>query len=170
MVDKTNLDELQQTEIYGFTLLDDEHVLDIKKVSENFKEVEKILGNKADLGGGKGSTFTEAIKRNSDKIAKVLEIELQDYSVEKDGEKSLSNYFKFVWEKIKNIELTDLKVKVTTWSGKTLDKVLKELKDKDTEIIGAMEKYKVSVDEYSKSLGTYVERHKQANNKLEQLK
>lgn len=128
MVDKTNLDELQQTEIYGFTLLDDEHVLDIKKVSENFKEVEKILGNKADLGGGKGSTFTEAIKSNSDKIAKVLEIELQDYSVEKDGEKSLSNYFKFVWEKIKNIELTDLKVKVTTWSGDTLNMVLDRIK------------------------------------------
>lgn len=72
MVDRTNLDELQKTEVYGFTLLDDEHVLDIKKVSENFKEVEKILGNKADLGGGKGSTFTEAIKSNSDKIAKVL--------------------------------------------------------------------------------------------------
>lgn len=128
MVDRTNLDELQKTEVYGFTLLDDEHVLDIKKVSENFKEVEKILGNKADLGGGKGSTFTEAIKSNSDKIAKVLEIELQDYSVEKDGEKSLSNYFKFVWEKIKNIELTDLKVKVTTWESQTLDNVLGKIK------------------------------------------
>lgn len=129
MVDKTNLDELQKTVIYGFTILDDEHVLDIKKVSDNFKEVEKILGNKADLGGGKDSTFTEAIKSNSDKIAKMLEIELEDYSVEKNGEKNIPNYFKFIWEKLNSIELTDLKVKITTWQDNTLDKVLKTLKD-----------------------------------------
>ena len=100
MVDKTNLYELQKTDIYGFTLLDDEHVLDIKKVSENFKEVEKILGNKGELGADSNQTFTDMIKKNSDDISNVLDIDLKDYSIEVNGKKSLSNYIKYIWDKL----------------------------------------------------------------------
>lgn len=133
MVDKTNLDELQKTDIYGFTLLDDEHVLDIKRVSENFKEVEKILGNKGELGAESNQTFTDMIKKNSDDISNVLDIDLKDYSIEVNGKKSLSNYIKYIWDKLVNIELTDLKINVTTWldetrSSLTLDKVLGKIK------------------------------------------
>lgn len=133
MVDKTNLYELQKTDIYGFTLLDDEHVLDIKKVSENFKEVEKILGNKGELGADSNQTFTDMIKKNSDDISNVLDIDLKDYSIEVNGKKSLSNYIKYIWDKLVNIELTDLKINVTTWldetrSSLTLDKVLGKIK------------------------------------------
>lgn len=200
MVDKTNLYELQKTDIYGFTLLDDEHVLDIKKVSENFKEVEKILGNKGELGADSNQTFTDMIKKNSDDISNVLDIDLKDYSIEVNGKKSLSNYIKYIWDKLVNIELTDLKINVTTWldetrSSLTLDKVLgkikgwigtltnlktkeksslvgavNELVDKDTEIVSTMGEYKASVDEYSKNLGVYVERHKIANDRLEALR
>ena len=47
--------------------------------------------------------------------------------------------------------------------------MLKELKNKDTEIVNTMKEYKASVDEYSKNLGIYVDRHEAANNKLEKL-
>ena len=35
--------------------------------------------------------------------------------------------------------------------------------------MNAMKEYKASVDEYSKNLGIYVDRHEAANNKLEKL-
>ncbi|MHB0740861.1 phage tail protein [Peptostreptococcus anaerobius] len=111
-----------------------------------------------------------------------------------NGTKNITNILKFLWNKISNIELTDLKVKVTTWENHTLDKVLSKIKgwigtltnlktkdksslvgainelvDKDTEIVSTMGEYKASVDEYSKQLGVYVERHKVANDRLEKL-
>ena len=106
-----------------------------------------------------------------DSIGKVDSVNMGGYDEDSEvsSEKSLTNYIKFLWKKLGSIELTDLKVKVTTWANKTLDKVLKELKDKDTEIVNTMKEYKASVDEYSKNLGIYVARHEAANNKLEKL-
>ena len=106
-----------------------------------------------------------------DSIGKVDSVNMGGYDEDSEvsSEKSLTNYIKYLWKKLGSIELTDLKVKVTTWANKTLDKVLKELKDKDTEIVNTMKEYKASVDEYSKNLGIYVARHEAANNKLEKL-
>nr|DAF47281.1 MAG TPA: hypothetical protein [Siphoviridae sp. ctb3910] len=106
-----------------------------------------------------------------DSIGKVDSVNMGGYDEDSEvsSEKSLTNYIKYLWKKLGSIELTDLKVKVTTWANKTLDKVLKELKDKDTEIVNTMKEYKASVDEYSKNLGIYVDRHEAANNKLEKL-
>ena len=106
-----------------------------------------------------------------DSIGKVSSVNMEGYDEDSEvsSEKSLTNLIKFLWKKLGSIELTDLKVKVTTWANKTLDKVLKELKDKDTEIVNTMKEYKASVDEYSKNLGIYVARHEAANNKLEKL-
>lgn len=106
-----------------------------------------------------------------DSIGKVDSVNMGGYDEDSEvsSEKSLTNYIKFLWKKLGSIELTDLKVKVTTWANKTLDKVLKELKDKDTEIVNTMKEYKASVDEYSKNLGIYVDRHEAANTKLEKL-
>nr|DAW12405.1 MAG TPA: hypothetical protein [Caudoviricetes sp.] len=106
-----------------------------------------------------------------DSIGKVSSVNMEGYNEDSEvsSEKSLTNYIKYVWKKLGSIELTDLKVKVTTWANKTLDKVLKELKDKDTEIVNTMKEYKASVDEYSKNLGIYVDRHEAANTKLEKL-
>lgn len=106
-----------------------------------------------------------------DSIGKVDSVNMGGYDEDSEvsSEKSLTNYIKYLWKKLGSIELTDLKVKVTTWANKTLDKVLKELKDKDTEIVNTMKEYKASVDEYSKNLGIYVDRHEMANNKLEKL-
>lgn len=106
-----------------------------------------------------------------DSIGKVDSVNMEGYNEDSEvsSEKSLTNYIKYLWKKLGSIELTDLKVKVTTWANKTLDKVLKELKDKDTEIVNTMKEYKASVDEYSKNLGIYVDRHEAANTKLEKL-
>lgn len=106
-----------------------------------------------------------------DSIGKVDSVNMEGYNEDSEvsSEKSLTNYIKYLWKKLGSIELTDLKVKVTTWTNKTLDKVLKELKDKDTEIVNTMKEYKASVDEYSKNLGIYVDRHEAANTKLEKL-
>lgn len=106
-----------------------------------------------------------------DSIGKVDSVNMEGYNEDSEvgSEKSLTNYIKYIWKKLGSIELTDLKVKVTTWANKTLDKVLKELKDKDTEIVNTMKEYKASVDEYSKNLGIYVDRHEAANTKLEKL-
>lgn len=106
-----------------------------------------------------------------DSIGKVSSVNMEGYDEDSEvsSEKSLTNYINYIWKKLGSIELTDLKVKVTTWANKTLDKVLKELKDKDTEIVNTMKEYKASVDEYSRNLGIYVDRHEAANNKLEKL-
>lgn len=106
-----------------------------------------------------------------DSIGKVSSVNMEGYDEDSEvsSEKSLTNYIKFLWKKLGSIELTDKKVKVTTWANKMLDIVLKELKEKDTEIVNAMKEYKASVDEYSKNLGIYVARHETANNKLEKL-
>lgn len=106
-----------------------------------------------------------------DSIGKVDSVNMEGYNEDSEvsSEKSLTNYINYIWKKLGSIELTDLKVKVTTWANKTLDIVLKELKNKDAEIVNTMKEYKTSVDEYSKNLGIYVDRHEAANNKLEKL-
>nr|WP_293700384.1 hypothetical protein [uncultured Peptostreptococcus sp.] len=115
----------------------------------------------------------DRVNANSDLIDKTFgninEITLEGYVEATGGDKSVANFIKFLWKKLGSIELTDLKVKVTTWADKTLDKVLKELKDKDTEIVNTVAEYKASVDEYNTHLGTFVTRHKTANDKLEKL-
>lgn len=106
-----------------------------------------------------------------DSIGKVSSVNMEGYNEDSEvsSEKSLTNYIKYLWKKLGSIELTDKKVKVTTWANKMLDIVLKELKEKDTEIVNAVKEYKASVDEYSRNLGVYVARHETANNKLEKL-
>lgn len=115
----------------------------------------------------------DRVNANSDLIDKTFgninETTLEGYEEATDGNKSVANFIKFLWKKLGSIELTDKKIKVTTWANKMLDIVLKELKDKDTEIVNTMTEYKASVDEYSTHLGAFVTRHKAANDKLEKL-
>lgn len=136
----------EKTEILGLNKITDTNIVDIDAIQENFNEVEKNIGKISDI-----------------------EIDGFNQDIELSSEKSVANFIKFIWKKLNSIELTDLKVKVTTWGGKMLNVVLKELKDKDTEIVSTMGEYKASVDEYSKNLGVYVERHGVANGKLEKL-
>ncbi|WP_278973184.1 hypothetical protein [Peptostreptococcus anaerobius] len=138
------MDGFEKTEQNKLNRLDNDNVYDIEPVMENFNLLDENLG---DI---KGTT-------------------LEGYDDSEHGEKSAANLIKFIWSKLSSIELTDLKVKVTTWANKTLDKVLKELKDRDTEIVKSISEYKTSVDEYSEQLGIYVDRHKIANDKLEKL-
>ena len=128
----------------GMNEIKGNNIVDIDVITENFNILDRSIGN-------------------------IKETTLEGYDEVTHGNKTLINLIKFLWKKLGSIELTDLKVKVTTWANKTLDKVLKELKDKDTEIVNTMKEYKASVDEYSKNLGIYVARHEAANNKLEKL-
>ncbi|EFD04375.1 hypothetical protein HMPREF0631_1391 [Peptostreptococcus anaerobius 653-L] len=134
----------KKTDNIGFNKITGDNIVDIEAVAENFEIADETLG---DI---KGTV-------------------LNGYDEVEHGEKSAANFVKFIWGKLGSIELTDLKVKVTTWGGKMLNVVLKELKDKDTEIVDTMGEYKASVDEYSKNLGIYVERHRVANDRLEKL-
>lgn len=115
----------------------------------------------------------DRVNANSDLIDKTFgninEITLEGYVDATDGDKSVANFIKFLWKKLGSIELTDKKIKVTSWANKMLDIVLKELKDKDKEILDTVKEYKASVDEYSDQIGVFVERHKKANDRLESL-
>ena len=128
----------------GMNEIKGNNIVDIKVITENFDILDRNIGN-------------------------IKETTLEGYDEVTHGNKTLINLIKFLWKKLGSIELTDKKVKVTTWANKMLDIVLKELKDKDTEIVNTMKEYKASVDEYSKNLGIYVDRHDTANNKLEKL-
>lgn len=128
----------------GMNEIKGNNIVDIDVITENFNILDRSIGN-------------------------IKETTLEGYDEVTHGNKTLINLIKFLWKKLGSIELTDLKVKVTTWANKTLDKVLRELKEKDTEIVNTMKEYKASVDEYSKNLGIYVDRHETANNKLEKL-
>jgi len=138
------MDGFEKTEYNELNKLNNDNVYDIEPVMENFNIHEEKLGS-------------------------IDKTNLQGYDENTHGTKSVVNFIKFLWSKLEGIELTDLKVKVTTWGGKMLNVVLKELKDKDTEIVNTMGEYKASVDEYSRNLGIYVERHKVANDRLEKL-
>lgn len=128
----------------GMNEIKGNNIVDIDVITENFNILDKSIGN-------------------------IKETTLEGYDEVTHGNKTLINLIKFLWKKLGSIELTDKKVKVTTWANKMLDIVLKELKEKDAEIVNTMKEYKTSVDEYSKNLGIYVDRHETANNKLEKL-
>lgn len=160
----------KKTDNIGFNKITGDNIVDIEAVAENFELSDESLG---DI---KGTV-------------------LNGYDEVEHGEKSVANFVKFIWGKLGSIELTDIKVKVTTWSNDPLNLVLgkikgwigtltnlktkdksslvgavNELVDKDTEIVSTMGEYKASVDEYSKQLGVYVERHRIANDRLEALR
>lgn len=128
----------------GMNEIKGNNIVDIDVITENFNILDRSIGN-------------------------IKETTLEGYDEVTHGNKTLINLIKFLWKKLGSIELTDKKVKVTTWANKMLDIVLKELKNKDAEIVNTMKEYKTSVDEYSKNLGIYVDRHETANTKLEKL-
>lgn len=145
------MDGYQKTENLKLNKMTGDMIVDIEPIDENFKKIDTTFGDV------------------NTTIGNINDTPLDGYNEATDGDKSVANFIKYLWKKLGSIELTDLKVKVTTWANKTLDKVLKELKDKDTEIVNTVAEYKASIDEYSTHLGTFVARHKTANDKLEKL-
>lgn len=138
------MDGYQKTENLKLNKITGDMIVDIEPIDENFREVDKNVGD---------------IKSTS----------LNGYDESTYGVKSAASFIKFLWDKLGSIELTDKKIKVTSWANKMLDIVLKELKDKDKEILDTVKEYKASVDEYSDQIGVFVERHKKANDRLESL-
>ena len=154
-------------------------VIDPSVVFVTQADLEKIYKLIGDPGTASGEfnnigSIVIMLRELHDNIGDVKNLILDGYNENTEsegghGKKNLANIIKVLWHKLDSIELTDLKVKVTTWANKTLDIVLKELKNKDAEIVNTMKEYKASVDEYSRNLGIYVDRHAAANNKLEKL-
>ena len=154
-------------------------VIDPSVVFVTQADLEKIYKLIGDPGTASGEfnnigSIVIMLRELHDNIGDVKNLILDGYNENTEsegghGKKNLANIIKVLWHKLDSIELTDLKVKVTTWANKTLDIVLKELKNKDAEIVNTMKEYKASVDEYSRNLGIYVDRHEAANNKLEKL-
>lgn len=107
----------EKTEILGLNKITDTNIVDIDAIQENFNEVEKNIGKISDI-----------------------EIDGFNQDIELSFEKSVANFIKFIWKKLNSIELTDLKVKVTTEGDKTLDKVLKAIKN----LIGALTSLKTN--------------------------
>lgn len=93
----------KKTDNIGLNKITGDNVADIEAVAENFEIADKTLG---DIKGAV----------------------LNGYDEVEHGEKSAANFVKFIWGKLGSIELTDLKVKVTTWSGDTLNMVLDKIK------------------------------------------
>ncbi|WP_101772318.1 hypothetical protein [Peptostreptococcus faecalis] len=92
-------------------------------------------------------------------IGNLEEIEIED--IEK---KTVSAYLSYIWDKLKNIELTDLKITVTTWADEKLDIVLGKLKQSiqlnrddinklNMEITGEAELLNANNIEFAKLLG-----------------
>lgn len=75
--------------------------------------------------------LTKFLKLRKDKKTDAYSIDVVNDNLDKidKGVEDLSEKIDQAEEKIESIELTDLKVKVTTESGKTLDKVLKAIKN-----------------------------------------
>ena len=138
------MDGYQKTENLKLNKITGDVIVDIEPIDENFRKIDEHIGN---------------IENTS----------FAGYDETTDGSNSVANFIKFLWKKLGSIELTDKKIKVTTWANKMLDIVLKELKDKDKEILDTVKEYKASVDEYSDQIGVFVERHKKANDRLESL-
>lgn len=138
------MDGYQKTENLKLNKMTGDMIVDIEPIDENFRKIDENVGN-------------------------FENISLDGYDESTYGTKSVANLIKFIWKKLGSIELTDKKIKVTTWANKMLDIVLKELKDKDKEILDTVKEYKASVDEYSDQIGVFVERHKKANDRLESL-
>lgn len=97
----------EKTKINKLNEINNDNVVDVEPVMENFNILDENLGDVKSLG-------------------------ISGYDEGVHGDKSVVNYIKFLWGKLGSIELTDLKVKVTTWGNQTLDRVLSKLKDTDT--------------------------------------
>jgi len=94
----------EKTDNVGFNKITGDNVADIEAVAENFEIADENIGD---------------IKRTN----------LQGYDDGEHGEKSAANFIKFIWSKLGSIELTDIKVKVTTWANDPLNIVLGKIKD-----------------------------------------
>lgn len=111
----------------------------------------------------------DRVNANSDKIdeefgsvkttiGNVKDTNLQGYDESRYGTKSVANFLKFIWGNLGSIELTDKKVKVTTWQDNTLDKVLEKIKgwigdlsrlntQEKGSLVGAVNENKLKIDD-----------------------
>ena len=111
--------------------------------------------------------FIDEFSKNFEKIESILG-NINSIEASEIEDKTIENFIKYLMKKIDTMALDDEHIQVIA-NSKKLNLVLKDLENKDSEIIGTIREYKTSVDEYSENLGIYVNRHSTANTKLEAL-
>lgn len=106
-----------------------------------------------------------------DSIGKVDSVNMEGYDEDSDvsSEKSLTNYIKYIWKKLGSIELTDLKVVVTTWENNKLSEVLKKIKKWIDDIKESIVEIKNLYTTQNQLLDDNVSRLKAANDMVDKL-
>ena len=100
----------KKTDSVEFNKITGDNIADIEAVAENFEIAD------------------ENLRMIYENLGNIKKITLEGYDESEHSEKTAANFIKFIWGKLGSIELTDLKVKVTTWSGDTLNMVLDKIK------------------------------------------
>lgn len=135
-----------KTDKNGLNIITNDNIYDIDPIMENFNTIDDSIG-----------------KVNS------VEMEGYDEDSEVSSEKSLTNYIKYIWKKLGSIELTDLKVVVTTWENNKLSEVLKKIKKWIDDIKESIVEIKNLYTTQNQLLDDNVSRLKAANDMVEKL-
>lgn len=135
-----------KTDKNGLNIITNDNIYDIDPIMENFNTID-------------------------DSIGKVDSVNMEGYDEDSEvsSEKSLTNYIKYIWKKLGSIELTDLKVVVTTWENNKLSEVLKEIKKWIDDIKESIVEIKNLYTIQNQLLDDNVSRLKAANDMVEKL-
>lgn len=138
---------------------------DINKLNENLDKIdsditllnEKIEGQDFSTFAQKGGILPQDIKWLKTNTHKRIYNRVEVINESSDNAAIYTNYVN-----------EDRGVFSNTYYFKNL-KIIKDLKTKDTELLNLINEYKGLVDDYSRNLGDYINRHEVANNELSRL-
>lgn len=143
----------------------DENVFDPAVITENFEIIDgAIKGVNDKIEGQDFSTFTQK--------GEILPQDIK--GLKTHSHKRIYNRVEVINESSDNAAIYANYVHESgtvfgnTYYFKNL-KIIKDLKAKDTELLNLINEYKGLVDDYSRNLGDYVNRHEVANNELSRL-
>lgn len=100
----------KKTDSVEFNKITGDNIADIEAVAENFEIAD------------------ENLRMIYENLGNIKGITLEGYNESEHRKKTVANFVKFIWGKLGSIELTDIKVKVTTWSNDPLNLVLGKIK------------------------------------------
>lgn len=107
----------KKTDSVEFNKITGDNIADIEAVAENFEIADENL-----------RMIYENLGMIDENVGNIKGITLEGYNESEHSKKTAANFIKFIWSKLGSIELTDIKVKVTTWSNDPLNLVLGKIK------------------------------------------
>ena len=107
----------KKTDSVEFNKITGDNIADIEDVAENFEIADENL-----------RMIYENLGMIDENVGNIKGITLEGYNESEHRKKTVANFVKFIWGKLGSIELTDIKVKVTTWSNDPLNLVLGKIK------------------------------------------